>query len=392
MKIAIVASNFSGNVGDLYILRSIVDFISQNIPAAQLDVFPYPIRFNRRVACAEQINLPTSVNIRPHRFAIHGFLDHWCRRYHFLEKFVAMTYFSKFGKFFRSINLPLKTQDYDAIVSAGGEMDTPYSFFDIHDYIKNITNNSKKIIVYGPISLAYKPVYLTFLRKVFPDVEKIGVRDPNTLKYLAGHGFKNTELVPDCAFLSWRGPSNNRLARKRLGLCFHASWMGRFEHACRIVEQTMSAAANLDDQLIIYSTHTHEDYQLLRDLVKKYNDKDGVTFVFPNTSSDFINLSQSLDLVISDRLHALLVGMLHGANILPIKTRDKVIGYCEYLSLENTISLDDGDFMLFSSILKSAKDTRLSEKLAEFCNISHKQVSDFYLTQLSAAIGLKRAK
>ena len=148
-------------------------------------------------------------------------------------------------------------------------------------------------------------------------MEKIGIRDPKTQQYLVSNGFNNTQLVPDCAFLSWRGPSANRLNRKRIGLCLHTSWAGKFDHACRIVDQAISASKALESELIIYPTHTYEDYQLFKHLVDKYRNTPGLSFTFPNTSSEFIELSRSLDLVISDRLHALLVGMLHGANIYP---------------------------------------------------------------------------
>ena len=383
MRIAVLASNFSGNIGDLYILRAVTDFITEQLPAAQLDVFPYPIRYNRRVVCAEQINLGTNVSILPHRFALFALLDHWCRKYPYLEKFVAQTYFTFLGKIFRAKSKPLNPKLFDAIVSVGGEMHTPYSFFDIHDYTKNLAKDGKKPFAYGPISLKPDINYVPFLKKLFSGIEKIGIRDPKTQQYLVSNGFNNTQLVPDCAFLSWRGPSANRLNRKRIGLCLHTSWAGKFDHACRIVDQAISASKALESELIIYPTHTYEDYQLFKHLVDKYRNTPRLSFTFPNTSSEFIELSRSLDLVISDRLHALLVGMLHGANILPIKTRHKVIGYCEYLQLERAISLEDNDTLLFEHIVECAKDKQLSAKLAVFCEDSHKQVSEFYLSKLN---------
>jgi len=382
MKIAVLASNFSGNIGDLYILRSVTDFISEHHPEAQLDVFPYPIRFNRRVACAEQINLAPHVNILPHRHALLGLLDHWCRKYPMLEKFIASSYFSSIGRFYRSRSKPLNPTDYDGIVSVGGEMDTPYSFLDIHDYTKNLCVDNKPV-AYGPISIKPNDRYLKFLKTSFADVALIGIRDPKTQNYLVENGITNTKLVPDCAFLSWKGATENRRQRNRIGLCLHTSWTGRFEHACRIVEQALAAGKALDSELVLFPTHTNEDYQLFKPLVTKYRDTKGLSFSFPNTSSEFIALSQSFSLVISDRLHALLVGMLHGANILPIKTRHKVIGYCEYLQLKRAISLQDDDVTLFEHIIESAKDPELSTKLAAFCDDSHKQVSEFYLKQLN---------
>jgi polysaccharide pyruvyl transferase WcaK-like protein len=383
MKIAVLASNFSGNIGDLYILRSVTDFICEQLPDAQLDVFPYPIRFNRRVACAEQINLSDKVSIKPHSFALYGFLDHFARKSPWFEKFLARHYFGSIGRFFRSKSTQLNPNDYDAIVSVGGEMDTPYSFLDIHDYTRNLDRDGKKPFVYGPISLKPDITYVPFLKKLFSGIEKIAIRDPKTQSYLVSNGFNNTQLVPDCAFLSWRGPTANRLNRKRIGLCLHTSWAGKFSHACRVVDQAVAASKALGNELIIYPTHTYEDYQFLNQLIDKYRNTPGMKFVFPNTSSEFITLSQSLDLVISDRLHALLVGMLQGANILPIKTRHKVIGYCEYLQLKRAVSLDDDDKTLFDAIIETANCQELSEKLKVFCNDSHKNVSDFYLTRLT---------
>ena len=70
MKIAVLASNFSGNVGDLFILRAVTNFIHRECKDVELDVFPYPSRFDRRVACAEQCHLVKSVKIKSHHFAL----------------------------------------------------------------------------------------------------------------------------------------------------------------------------------------------------------------------------------------------------------------------------------------------------------------------------------
>jgi hypothetical protein len=386
-NIAVLAGNFSGNVGDLYILRSVTDFIGDEFPCLNIQVFPNPRRFDRRVACAEQVNLRANLDILPARYIPYQYFSHLVSSKGWLGRILTFLYLRPSGRYLRSRSLSASAHSFGAMVSVGGEMHTPHSFLDIHAYLDAEFLKSSPPLVYGPISVQPDEDSVVFFQRIFKNLKVVGVRDPKTFDWLRQQGILNTKLVPDCAYLSWRGVALDRGSRRRIGLCLHTSWFKNVSLACKIVDQACLVANRLDCELVVFPTHMLEDYQLFEILVKKYRDTSGMVFEFPVTSEDFIELSRSLKLVISDRLHALIVGMLHGANILPIKTRHKVLGYCEYLKLERAIAIGDGEELIGRYIEESALDEDLHAHLAKFCASSCDEVKAFYREQLGSLYG-----
>jgi polysaccharide pyruvyl transferase WcaK-like protein len=381
-KIAILAANFYGNVGDLYILNAVSNFLGKEFAGVQMDVYPNSWRFDRRVACGERINLAPGVTIQAPRFAIYRRLLHCARSWRWAEWFLSKFYLSALGGVFRSVNAGADMPAYDAIVSVGGEMDTPYSFLDIQPYLKEMLAKRALPVVYGPISLQPKLNYINFYKKIFSSVEMIAIRDPKSMNWLGTNGISNTRLVPDCAFLNWTGGFSDRGDRNKIGICLHPSWLNNIGYAFNIIERAISAAKKMDCGVVFFPTHAQEDYFLYSLLLERYRDRAGVEFSFPTTSDDLIKLSRSLSLVISDRLHALLVGMLQGANILPILSRHKVVGYYEYVGLEHAVGLKDGYDLIESKIILAQRDGSLEQKLSDFCKVSQMEIVEFYRDQL----------
>jgi hypothetical protein len=74
--------------------------------------------------------------------------------------------------------------------------------------------------------------------------------------------------------------------------------------------------------------------------------------------------------------------MLQGANILPILSRHKVVGYYEYVGLEHAVGLKDGYDLIESKIILAQRDGSLEQKLSDFCKVSQMEIVEFYRDQL----------
>ena len=377
-KIAVLAVNYVGNVGDLFILRSVLTFLNNKNSEIEIDVYPYPLRFDRRIASAELLESEFEYTIKEPLFAIYKSIDNFSRRFNFIKKILLKSYFQRFGKVFRSLTTKKLSKKYDLVISVGGEMDIPYSLFDIHDYIRsNIVSDSTQLI-YGPISITPNNENISFLKDRFKETKSnIFIRDPNSLKWLNKIGVSNVELVPDCAFLSWK-EETEILERKSIGICLHSSWQANFDKAIEIIESSLSIAEEYEQSVILYCTHLNEDYKVMNFLKTKYANAKNIQFIIPKTSLEFISLSESCELIISDRLHAILVGLIHGAKILPLATRHKVKGYCDYIGLDNFIQKSDSENSIENSIRAVLDDQSLKNKLKVFAQHSHKQITTAY--------------
>jgi polysaccharide pyruvyl transferase WcaK-like protein len=376
-KIAILGVNYVGNVGDLYILDSILNYLSKYERNISIDIFPYPLKFDKKIAAFELFESRFNINIVEPPFAIYKALDHLARKFPLVENITKKLYFSYIGKILRSKSNE-NINCYDYVISVGGEMDIPYSLLDIHSYIKSTMFSPSTKLIYGPISITPNRKNIKFLIERFKEVNiNVGIRDPKSKDWLSTIGIHNTQLVPDCAFLSWQQQAKVK-EKKAIGVCLHASWFGKLEKAKELIMATQHVAINADKKLIVFCTNIYEDYELMVALKKYFKNDTSIEFIIPKTSQDLVNLVRNFELIISDRLHALLSGMINGANILPLSTRHKVVGYCNYVGLTNYISLDDDQKSIITSIENQLSDTHAKILLNDFCKRSSEKICDFY--------------
>jgi len=254
-------------------------------------------------------------------------------------------------------------------------MDIPYFLFDIHDYLsvfKEAATNPT--LTYGPISTTPNQDNITFLQQQFKQVNHIAIRDPKTLSWLKKVNIYNISLVPDCAFLSYQ-PNQQVLVRKSIGLCLHSTWASKKDQTIALVKQI---ADSRHMTLILYFTNLQEDYQILRLLQHHFLGIENISFVLPTTSENFVELNKQLELVISDRLHAILVGLIGGSKILSLASRHKVVGYCEYMGLDNRITLEDDTEQIKQKVIDELNNEYCRERNNNFCANAAVEVKRFY--------------
>jgi hypothetical protein len=335
--IAVLGANFGGNVGDLFLFHSVVQFLVDETDCDIL-VYPYPLRYDVSFALPAVLPFRSRVSIHEPLFALYRSLDHLMRGRRQLKRFVAKSYFRKWGHWFRSRSARETSPPVDAVVVMGGEQDVPFSFLDVHAYLR-AWNVGADQLVYGPISVFPPDAYVAFLRDRFSEVARFLVRDPLSGEALEKCGIRNFEIVPDAAFLAFRGNDLPRSSNtKRMGLCMHSRWVAAPE-ATGLVRSLAREAGRSGYKLVLFQTNVREDSALIRRLLQDIPD---VEYCLPVNLMEFLQVLNSVDIVISDRLHALLVGMISGTTILPIVTREKIRGYCRYLGVETAIHPQDG--------------------------------------------------
>ena len=386
-KIMLLAGNFCGNLGDIFIFESVVEFIIQQFPDAQIDVYPYPIRHDHFVSLPIAIKHKKSVTFKEPIYRLRGSVDALMREHPLLERTISKHYFKPFLKIVRS-DIPEKTlPKYDHLVIVGGEMDIPYSQLDVHAYIRKNTNLSSNI-TYGPVSIPNVPRYHDFLKQRFSEVKHAAIRDPLSLERLNSMGIHNVSLVPDCAFLNFSDKNLrcNEPLKNHIGVCLHTRW-GYIPQLDEYVNNIIEAASKNQSKLHFFCTHPREDATLMKRLSYMLQGTKDVEISVPSSTLDLHNIYNSVDMVISDRLHGILIGLLSGCNILPLATRDKVKGYCTYLGLKEQLTGDENATEISDEIQTiRTNHLQLRNQHAEFMQTASTEVKTYYLNSINNSL------
>ncbi len=156
------------------------------------------------------------------------------------------------------------------------------------------------------------------------------MRDPLSLRLAQALGVRTAVLVPDSAFLTARSvPVRERPnATPRILVSLRHNSAGAtdpswWEKVPAIGQQITHQGATLE----LLSTYPRQDQTLTTALQGTLG-----CFVhdLPDLDGIFAALSQ-VDVIISDRLHVLIMGTILGIPILPVLTLGKVAGYVDYL-------------------------------------------------------------
>jgi polysaccharide pyruvyl transferase WcaK-like protein len=382
----ILGGNFCGNIGDLFIIEAVTHFFSKQYPNLEVDIFPYPIRHDKFVGLPFATKHPYNINVCEPASRLRGSVDVLMRRHPMIETLVSRYYYGFLGHLVRTVGRKPINKSYHLAVVLGGEMDTPYSQLDVHSYLREF-NIPRKNIIYGPISISDKPQHNHFLRARFSEVENIAIRDPGTLKRLQAQDLKNIQLIPDCAFLA-ADPEINRTQEKlkgRIGVCLHARWFQQ-KDLTTTVEAICEIANQRKSTVTFYCTHPKEDYQLMLKLIDMVKPLDHAEVICPTNTEELHTLCESFDLVISDRLHGLLIALIFGCNILPLATRDKVRGYCEYLQINNYLTGHETREDIQEKIQLVLDDySAQRETQRRFVMESSNKVRDYYRSSIESA-------
>jgi len=384
-KILLLAANFCGNVGDLFIFEAVCDFLIKKSEDITIDVYPYPLKYDSFVALPSIVKYQGRVEIIDSVFKLRREADHQMRKYPLLKKFITYNYFNRLTKPFRVSGNFLKKNEYQHVVVVGGEMDLPFSLLDVHAHMRSLGMSMPIAnVTYGPISIVPNKTYNKFLKMRFSEVKQFAVRDPLTLNKLNEMGILNNQLVPDCAFLAFNEQAYEirHGVTKKIGLCLHSRW-GFSEKLYDFVNACSRAALKAGSELVFFVTNLKEDEALVKKMIRISAANENIKMVLPTSVVELENMYAGLDIVISDRLHGMLIGMLNGCVVVPLATRDKVKGYCRYLNIDKY--LEGGEsakdvIEMISSVYNSIDSERL--RLKSFMEDAHHKVAEYYLNSL----------
>jgi len=385
-RILLLASNFCGNIGDLFIFEAVCDFLIKISDNIVIDVYPYPLRYDSFVALPSIMKYEGRVEIIDPAFKLRRTADRRMRQFPFLQQFIANNYFNHLTKAFKIFNDFSKKGEYDHVVVVGGEMDLPFSLLDVHAYVRSLGDGWPiKNITYGPISIVPKKIYDNFLQARFSEVEQFAVRDPLTLKKLNELGITNNKLIPDCAFLAFNDDESQKRQgiKRKIGLCLHSRW-GFSGELSDFVSACSNAALNVDCELIFFVTNLKEDAVLVKKMLTISAESNNIKMVLPTSVSELKNMYADIDIVISDRLHGILIGMLSGCVVVPLATRDKVRGYCEYLNIDKYLKGDESANDITETIMSLYGNIDSERfRLKYFMEEAYQKVSEYYMGTLN---------
>lgn len=370
-RVLLLGANFCGNVGDLYILNSLYEFLIDN-GFGRIDICPYPKQNNRRIAQVNS-NKPGVRLVEP-SVALRSSVERIMRRNISVERFVSNNYFSTNSAFIKRFGEHFEINDYDRIFVLGGELDVPYSMLDTHSYLRNFNKNR---VVYGPISIPFEKGKIDFLKKRFSEVAEVAVRDPATFEWLFSNGINNISLVPDTAFLSYK-PKSCFSKNGSVGVCLHSRW-GYDDSIDAVVGNIVSSVTGRGGSVVFFATNLHEDYKVIEKLKSIYSGNSDVAFVLPENVDELIRVVADRDVVISDRLHAIIVAMINGTAVLPIATRSKILGYCKYVGIDTPLVIGASMKEVSLAIDNSIEKIRIQN---DFVEKAHETVKAYFVNKL----------
>lgn len=367
----LLGANFCGNVGDLYILDSLYSFLVEN-GYDRIDICPYPKQNNRRISQVNSNN--KGVRLVEPKWALRSVVERLMRASPLLERVVSKVYFSSDSFLIKRVGADFDIDCYDRVIVLGGELDVPYSLLDTHSYLRKINNTR---LVYSPISVPFDKSKVRFLRERFSEVEEVAVRDPATFDWLVSNGINNIRLVPDTAFLSYRQNQHASLSGS-VGICLHSRW-GYDLSIDGLVDGIVSSVIGQGGAIVFFATNLDEDYRVVEKLKDRYLGVFGVSFELPESIDDLSAVVSGMDLIISDRLHAIIVSLIKGTSVLPLSTRSKVLGYCKYIGVDRPLQITTSKQEI-ARIIELATSEAINQRF--FVERAHQAVRSYFLEKL----------
>lgn len=172
-----------------------------------------------------------------------------------------------------------------------------------------------------------------------------------------------------------------------IGVCLHSRW-GYVEGTEAYLQHICAFAKSKGRRVTFFVTNMHEDATLVYRIIQFKENNGTLDIELPRTVNELTAMLGGLDLVISDRLHAILISMIMGTTILPLATRDKLVGYCQYLELENYLDGKETAQILTQKLSELFENkANLDLKIASFVSNAYEGVSRYYLQSLAQSLG-----
>lgn len=338
MRVGLYGIYGTYNFGCEAIVRGAVKFIRNNFGNCDIIYFSYSYDFDRIALRDLDIKIVSVEN--KHTFIVRA-INKTLRMIHSKKQIPTIP----FNKIIDQI---------DVVFSIGGDIYTipaylrekeKYPYYNhLVDFCNRAISNGKKVIVYGasvgPFGKYIKAVnyYVNNLSKY----DKILCREQDSVDYLKKLGLDNMTFFPDPAF-TVRLAQDNEVEKKYIGV--NLSPLSLNETNGSYGEKEIKSMASLMDKLIeetderllfiphvISNNPNDNDYLFLKEICKKMEHKDNVTFA--DYSGGFLGIKKQLrecKIVISSRMHCAINAVCENVPTIFLSYSQKSIGMCKYV-------------------------------------------------------------
>lgn len=275
----------------------------------------------------------------------------------------------RFFWFVKSISIfhILFKKKYDALLIGGGQLINSNASFPIAIFLwvilfKRISKG--KIIFFGVGSVNNLTKFDSYLyKKALSNVDLIYLRDLESMDFVYKEFDRESFYTPDVAFLINNFTSNAFLKEKNTVL------IGLTDYS-RYIKYNKDK--NEDEFLffwekLIYS-YLNKGYKIslfyttINDLVEAFKIQEhfklkfklNLSIVDVHNLNDFISVISTSQIVVSPRMHALIIGFVYGCEVVPIVISDKIKSFKNQY-LDKTVSLEQLQSQI-KELLQSAID------------------------------------
>lgn len=258
----------------------------------------------------------------------------------------------------RNIKINIKNLNYDGVVIGGGELLCGHRGFNSALYVWTKLLKNKNIPIYllgvsGDIEMS--KVLLIRNRKSLNRCSKIYVRDKYTYKVCKNFYNVKCNYNPDVVFAFnkiCKRKNDNKISKKFI-MCVPINYNNQVKNNLKIenINQYYKYLVNLikennnDNKNVIITSSVLYDNSFSKDFyIYAKNNLNGVEVIFKEYSNlnDYITLLNESQIVISGRMHALILGLIYGCNIviIPFKKKLKVF-QDEYVNIKDIYKVEE---------------------------------------------------
>lgn len=368
--IAIVYANLKGNLGDFAILHAMLSDIESKYPDCTVDVYSHGFvsvdyerlaAFRKFVPAFRHAGTTFVDDVRPN----------WLTKLFLrITRFTATYQGSRITALASKASLEAKTfSRYHAVYLAGGAQWTgERSGVSMFATLRAISEHNDHIFSY-PVSVTSSLRKVNDQQNLRRDLTRIHApiiaRDSSSEKMLRELGL-DVVLGSDCVFTLARAgeevvPARN-LARPRVLLVVTGQ-------DARSLKNAVSLLRSADISYAFMTTCEMEDAPAQRPIA----DAAGIDFLSPLTWQDAVAEMKASTLVVTNRLHGLILASFSSVPVLPLMSRPKVRAVVEDMGLPLSIS-DLGDLNV--GVVKQAMDRRtdIVEKISRYRDFAQSKV------------------
>lgn len=337
-RFLLLFANFGGNLGDLFILEQTLRWLRSRFPGCDCHVSP--------LADRRSVSLESSVVERYAGVAMvspfgPSLPDVWRRAG---ERWpVALRALSPAVRFAtareaRDSGLWDLGDKADAVLSiGGGHWGGAYKSLAMLSALEGIAAFADKTLMLPhsmPRSVP-RPVAKR-LPTVLNRLSQCFFRDPQSLATALHYGVRTATLVPDSAYLDLPAspPRRSPSATPTVAICLRNNTAGLKELGWQPFARAIAELRRAGTRLVCFTTHDRDD----REVWERFVAEPGVEGVAIDSLDQLFQLFRNADVVVGDRLHALILATLMGTPVLPVLSLPKVAGFARHAGIPGAVS------------------------------------------------------